>query len=215
MTRNTRALVTAIAALLLAPLAQAGVIGTTGDANLIGAPAAATKNAAGLSNSAGGSDSYVWFESAGALASDQTVDTDAAGTLLSDPGNVVISAGTYVESYMLYFDVLGNSQGASNGSITFSSDVLGIMGNASLLRTSHGSLGNAGTSYITGSNSFQGIWDSNGDSVTLSADLRTVSFNFTVGTAIDTIRILTAETVPTPAPLALLLVGALALLRRR
>ena len=67
MTRNTRALVTAIAALLLAPLAQAGVIGTTGDANLIGAPAAATKNAAGLSNSAGGSDSYVWFESAGAL----------------------------------------------------------------------------------------------------------------------------------------------------
>ena len=215
MTHRVRSTLIAAAALLLSPLAGAGVIGTAGDVSLIPAPAAATKNS-DISMASGDSSSFVWFESAGVLGADLTIDFDTPGTRTGNPNNIVLGAGTYVESYMIFFDVQGSATGSSSGSVTFDADVIGVIGQEGLLRQSHDLLGAVGTEYITGSNSFQGIWDSRGDSVTLGNDLRTIDFNFTVGTAIDSIRILTqASPVPSPAPLVLLLVGALALLRRR
>jgi hypothetical protein len=106
-----------------------------------------------------------------------------------------LPGGALVESYFVHFDCLGNPSGGSSvfteGWITFSTYVVGIVANAASLLESHEIIGLSTVAYPTGNH--QGIeFGDDGAYVTLSQDRRTVSFGMPVGQYADNLRIITA-----------------------
>ena len=142
------------------------------------------------------------------LADPLLVDITTAGTFNSPasltPGS--IAAGTPVDSHYLLTDPVGAPTSYAvryQGSITFSSDILGIVA-LNTYATSDPILGYPGTLYTN----HAGIAIDFGvpDVLVVSADRRTVSFDLTSGPGADNFRVITAAT-PVPEPASILLVG--------
>jgi len=128
----------------------------------------------------------------------------------------VIPAGSEVSSYLLHAD---NPEFCRwvvlEGSITFDSDILGVIVSKHALNESDAALGAIGTDYPSGLQSifrgpelFCGL-----DSVVVEPDLRTLTMRLTAGVTIDQIRVITDA--PEPTVLSLLVLGILPAIRTR
>jgi PEP-CTERM motif-containing protein len=196
---------------LVAVTAHASAISFTGVVTPIAAPADARLNQLE-------SDTLAHFFTEvvdHTLLAPLTADTDTPGTYpptLLVP--VVIPAGTRVDSYYLITDPVGTPNASREfiGSITFDTDILGLIVNDPTFAASNAAVGHPGTLY---SNAGIGVEIGSPDTFTLSANRRTLSFDMVSGPAADDIRIITAQSVPEPATGVLVVTGLAALLRRR
>ncbi len=129
---------------------------------------------------------------------------------------MIISAGTTVSSYLLHFDPVGSPTVGliSTGSITFDTDILGLIFTGTALGNTDGVLGSATTTYTgTFNRALELVSPPPGtaDIVTISADRRTLTFSLQTSTGQDHLRVVTAA-VPEPNPALLLGMGVCCLL---
>src|SRR5205823_2620693 len=129
------------------------------------------------------------------LSSSVGVDVSTPGSYSSvaglSPGN--ISAGTIVDSYYLHADPVGISGSAPQlqaGGVTFPTDVLGLIVLDPSLSGSDSALGISGTSYPAGGRALD--LGSPTDTVSFSADRRTVILHLSNSGASDDVRVITA-----------------------
>lgn len=147
--------------------------------------------------------------------------------LTNEAANSLINAGSIVDSYLFHFDILyQGSNIRALATITFDSDILGIIGSHNPLVSSDTLLGIPGTLYETtqpgaGGRGLEGADFSTSlsrDWITISGDRRTLTLDIGVGDWFDDIRIVVdgrGQTVPLPATLPLLFVGFIMLLISR
>jgi hypothetical protein len=191
----------------LAPRTVAGIISSSGDVEIIAPPASVLKSALTHPTLA-----RVFQERAGhVLLADLTVNMSTAGTTAGPPfpaiPTLTISAGTTIDSFFLHFDDQPNELRRSIGSLTFGRPIVGVIGRGADLIASNAALGATSTAYPTVAGSI-GVWDSQ-DSVTISSDLLTLSFDLTASTGIDSMRIVTQ---PVPEPFSATLLSAVLIL---
>lgn len=208
-------LIGSAALLLLAATAHSAIVGTTGQCVVIPAPANVS-----LGVLESDTQICVFAEKQGVILSNAiNVDITNPGTSPSATGknfsDGVISAATAVSSFYTHFDNIGDVNAAyCSGSITFDTDVLGIILTSPNLGGSETEVGFPGTIYDINSVLEINATDKS-DEITLSSDRRTVTLNLGCSTGADDVRIITAA-VPEPASLSLLaLPGMLLLMRRR
>ncbi len=202
---------------LPASWAVADIVSTSGAVQVIAAPADVSDEAMPSDQTA-----FVFQESATVLKSSLGVDIVDPGFYQFDSQlqNAAIAAGNSVVSYMITGnDSEGEGAGSQPdliGSVTFDQDILGVIVSYTTLNGTDGAVANPTTNYLAGtSRDFRRGLEfvhAQTDSVTLSADLRTLSFEIHPTTAVDEIRIIVA---PEPTALALLALGGLIGLRRR
>ena len=197
-----------ISGLLLSPAAKADVINVTGQAALVVPPPDATAHT--------GAASLVFDEQSLVLPSSIGVDISVPGSYASlaslTPGT--IPGGTDVSSFYLHSfgpDVSGD---VFSGSITFSTPILGVEALAAgLIATNF--LGSPTTTYAATDVGQSFEFGSQIDSLTISADRRTLTFLNETFNAQDDLRIITAATsstaIPEPSVILLLGVGLMAL----
>ncbi|MFQ5847729.1 MAG: PEP-CTERM sorting domain-containing protein [Candidatus Methylomirabilales bacterium] len=196
---------------LFAANAQATIIGTTGAVTEIAPPASVEVGALE-------SDTVVsaFAESQNvSLSGNLLISFASPGTFTSNspfPGGSILS-GTIVNSYFLHFDPVGEPTNlvTVTGTVTFNEKILGVIAESPKLLNSD-PLGASGTTYppdLSGLNANRGLEGSSQatlDTVTLSANLRTLSLDQLVATlAPDQIRVITQ---PVPEPGTLLLIGS-------
>ncbi len=152
-----------------------------------------------------------------AIPNNVVVNLSAPGTADAannfNPSPTTIAAGTKADIFFFHSDPVGNGPENYAGSVTFSTNILGVIVTSALLDATDASLGHPGTLYPTGL-AARGL--ENTDTATLSADDRTLTFNFTTTAAVNEVRVLTA--IPEPPTLVLGGTGAAILLvfgRRR
>ena len=141
------------------------------------------------------------------LASAVNVDDTAAGTFNKVSSLVAgtIAAGTVVDSYIFHSDTTKSST-VYEGSVTFSSAILGVIVLSSSLNATDAQLGDSGTIYPTGDSGRGLELSKTQDFFTLSADLKTLTFHFDTHGNVDEVRVLTVGT-PVPEPAAAVLLG--------
>jgi hypothetical protein len=197
---------------------QASVIGTTGNVIQVAPPATVQVN-----QNENTADAILFTEQTDfILPTSVTADILVPGTYLSSAGmpQGTIAAGTAVDSYYYHSDPVGKpSPGVGyQGSITFSTPILGVIALVPELIASNSVLGYSGTTYPE-KNEGQGFEFGNPrDSVTISVDRTTLFFNNIVGPASDDLRIITAATTPEPATMGLFgasLIALAAVIRKR
>ncbi len=135
-----------------------------------------------------------------ALPQDITANITQPGTY--DRSNsalspAIIAGGTLVNTYLIHFDKVGgdDTKVGAEGSITFSEEILGLLAVSDVLKGTHLTLGATGTAYPNG-NAQDVEFRTRDAYITLSPDLRTLSFNIVVTCCSDNIRVLTAVTAP-------------------
>ena len=138
------------------------------------------------------------------LTSDVHVDITAPGTVVSSGQltPLTIAAGTLVNSPYLHHDQPASTQNTQKASVTFDTDILGVIVLDASLVASNPQLGAPGTAYHTSSAGQGYELTTNGcstasgvqDQITLSVDRRTVTVCTNVYGAPDDIRILTKGT---------------------
>jgi hypothetical protein len=193
--------------------AKAGIIATSGGVNVINPPPSVQLGAVQSNTLIPTFAERVRFS----LPNSVVVDITSAGTYANNPiltpGGV--AGGTLVDSYYMYSDPIDSNSIMFNGSATFNTNILGVIVLDNTLNGSDPILGAPGTLYPTGL-SARGMELTPGeDSVTISADLRTLTFHGHTDTSQDTVRIITAASplisgVPEPSTLALLGIGTVA-----
>jgi hypothetical protein len=131
------------------------------------------------------------------LPEDVAVNISSPGTY-DDPDDLTpatLAAGTSVCSHFLHADRVGNEASVRvQGSVTFSSEILGVIVLDTELNASDGILGLPGTQYPTGSDTRDLELSSTEDSVTLEPDMRTLTVDLRFGQVADQIRVIT--TIP-------------------
>ena len=198
---------------LAAGRAGATPISVTGAVDPISAPADARLNTVLESNTLA---PFFTEVTNSLLLGNLTVDFNAPGTYNANPVSTnTIAAGTRVDSYYLVTDPIGSDPANTrsfSGSITFNTDILGAIVLDPEFASSNGVVGHPGTLY-----SPNGVQLELGspDAFTISADRRTLSFNFTSNTAADNVRIITATSVPEPASILLVASGLVGAYRYR
>ncbi len=122
--------------------------------------------------------------------------------------NATIAAGTMVSSHLLYFDPLRSTQ--RQAEFTFDSDIIGIIvlsdipGNDRFLNSDF--LGNPLTAYPGAHFNLRGV-EFGPETMTLSADRRTLHVCLVASDPGDQVRVITRCDVPEPASALLGLVG--------
>jgi hypothetical protein len=157
---------------------------------------------------------FAFYEGPGVtLSTPLHVDITTPGTYSNfnslSPG--VIPAGTEFNSTFIHSDHPGREV-IIDGFVTFDAPILGVIVLTSSLNATDPILGHPGTLYPTGTDPERG-YENDGDSVTLSADRRTLTLHVDVIGPSDQLRVLTA--VPEPSTLALLGLGAFGLAASR
>jgi len=197
-------------------IAPAGLVDTTGSTQMLTLP----ENVALAEWESDGHTRLFQERSGDVLDSNVDVDMSAPGEVRHGALDVVsttIAAGTAIDSWFLHQDKVGDGGHIlTNGSITFDTDILGIIYMTDSLDATDGLLGAIGTTYGTGREEFRGLDFPNGkhDAVSISVDHRTLSYTMLTADCSDQIRIITAA-VPAPGPLALILLSGLASRSRR
>jgi hypothetical protein len=161
-----------------------------------------------------------------ALSQPISIDISATGQANSNAllSPAVLPIGTQVESYYVHYDPVGTTNIVNqSGSLTFDSNVIGILigtvngtsvnsSDPNSLTLSTPFLGRPGFAYSDQITEFYNM----SDSITLSADRRTVSYFFTAQILGDSIRIVTApSSVPEPMSMTLVLSGLGCIFLRR
>lgn len=212
---NHSAAITVSAALavlcLASPRADAGIIGVSGQVEVISPPPSVR-----FGDLQSDTVARVFSERQGlALPASVSVDITAPGAYDSVPSLTpgILPAGTSVDSYLVHAEP-ASSTGLFRyiGSITFDTDVLALIVLNPNLKDSDAILGAPGTLYSSGSLRDLEL-NPNGefaDSVVLSPDRRTVSFDFRTQPGIDEFRLVLAA-VPEPSTLPLVVLGGAAL----
>ena len=141
------------------------------------------------------------------LATSVSVNDTASGTFKSNASLVAgtVLAGTSVDSYFFHSDPASGNK-IYDGSVTFSTAILGVILLNATLDATDAQLGHAGTKYPFGND--RGLeLSATEDNFTLSADKRTLIFHFSTHSSVDEVRVLTAATVPEPTSVAMLGLG--------
>jgi hypothetical protein len=178
--------------------ANAAVVGVTGSATSVAAP---TSVAVGAYES--DTQTRIFFERVRFTPVGIPVDVTAPGLIneLSDftPGSV--GAGGFVQSYLLRSDSVSETSRVYEGSVTFDTDILGVIVQRSRIAATDEPLGSPTTTYAD--YNARGL-EIGSDRFTLDPTMRTVTFRFVTGESSDEIRIITAiPSVSTLAPLAM------------
>ena len=176
---------------------SAQIIETTGSLIEVSPPATVS-----LNRTESNTEILAFFESRTSLPSELVVGVDSPGfyneeTDLQLP-SPVISAGTTVDSFLLHFDPVRQTGGRRDGSITFGTDILGIIIESNALLASDSLLGSPTTFYPAPSQPF---FELNGleiesDSILLSSDRRTLTVSWFTNNLLDHVRILTVTATP-------------------
>lgn len=207
-----------IAAGLLPARVDAAIISTTGQITLIAPPPNVTVGHLESDTSA-----QIFTEQQGlTLTQPLAVDITGTGDMPSgsspnfSPGD--IAAGTTIDSYYLHFDAIDTHKATVIGSITFSDPIVGLIVGIrdtqqtfNTLTQSDPVLGVPGTLYDDIAVDIYNL----SDSVSVSADRKTFTFDLTTIESSDNLRIITASSVPEPASLSLLVFASVPLLMRR
>ena len=132
--------------------------------------------------------------SAVTLTSAVVVDAIEPGTytINSTPANKV-PAGRVVDSHLIHSDPPAGGTVRRTGSVSFATDIVGVISSTDRLGSTDASLGAPGTTYA-GKNKFRGLEAdsaSGPDTFTISADRRSVSIDLRTTSVIDDIRVLT------------------------
>ena len=110
-----------------------------------------------------------------------------------------IPAGTFVDSHFLHADNIGQAKIRLIGSVTFDTDILGVVVTDGNLDKSDW-VGSPSTAYPAKLNlrglELTGPPSNGGDLVTISPDRRTITFNVGFSSVLDSIRVLTANPAP-------------------
>ncbi len=203
-------------AFVCALTANATLISSTGQVSVVAPPPDVRVNIGDESNST----AFFFTEQQDfVLPSAVNVNITVPG-LYSTTGSLTpgtIASGTLIDSYYVHADPVGATTNVRvyNGSLKFSTDVLGVIVTSAQLSATNALLGHPGTLY---SASNQGLEFSSQDSVNLAGDRRTLSLHLVASNAADDIRIITAGSVLIPEPATWVLVascGAFLLVRRR
>ena len=185
-------------------MANAAIVSTTGDV-VVATPPADITNGQWESNT----QIRAFAEQQEVvLVSSLPVDISVSGTspsaVDSNLSPATIQAGTIVDSYALHFDVVGSLETKNakeaTGSITFSSDVLGIIALSDSLNETNSAVGLPGVLYASGADHGLDLDPAGGgtsDIVTLSADLRTITVDWRDASFPDDLRVVTAVPEPT------------------
>jgi hypothetical protein len=200
-----------VASCLWAGPATAGIVSVTGQIDLLSSPPASVKSGQLQSNA----DIFAFNEHTSVtLSSALSVDITTPGTYTTDasltPGTIKV--GTAVESDFLHADPVNNNS-MFDGSVTFSTPILGVIVLSATLSNSDAQLGATGTAYPTG-DADRGLELTSGqDFVTLSSDLKTLTVHFFTHGNVDEVRIITA--VPEPSGFVLAACGIVVLAAAR
>jgi hypothetical protein len=182
--------------------AYCDIISVTGSVSIIAPPSDARVNSTLESNTV----APLFTERSNvSLGSNLVVDFTSTGLHNSNPVGPLpnILAGTVLNSYYLVTDPVGSDSTNNrnfSGSITFSSDILGVIALDPEFASSNSILGHVGTLY---SSSGVALEMGAPDNFTISADRRTLSFAFSSNTAADDLRIVTSA-VPEPTSVILM-----------
>ncbi len=197
--------------------AHAGVITTNGTITQSAIPA-------DLRNGALSSDTTIFLfaeQSNVTLANPLNVNFASAGfytpAVTNSAASIPLAAGTSVDSYLFHADInFTGTQISFLGSVTFDTDILGIITSTGDLISTDSLLGMVGTNY--GSVAGRGIEGQDfptiaaQDQILVSADLRTITLALGLGGALDNIRVVVAASaVPEPSTYVLFLLGGLML----
>ncbi len=121
------------------------------------------------------------------------------GSLSLNQGS--ITAGTKVDSYIVHLDRANTDVATKSGSITFDTDILGLIFNRAKLNNSDSELGPS--TLYAGTSNARGIEGS--DTITWLGTGKFLSFDLkTLNAGIDELRVITASPVPVPAAVWLL-----------
>jgi MYXO-CTERM domain-containing protein len=125
-----------------------------------------------------------------------------------------IAAGTPLDVFYFQYDPMGDERTFIEGSMTFDKDIIGVIISDERMNSSDTRFGLPGTVYphnvdVRGLETY-----GNSDSITISADRRTIYFDLRVTSSVDSFRVITSA-VPGPGALGLLALGAIAPRRRR
>jgi hypothetical protein len=151
------------------------------------------------------------------------VNFTATGTyhplLTNEAPSSAINSGTVLDSYLFHFDMFFTGVNArALGTVTFDSNILGIIGTHNTLVSTDSWLGIPTTLYETTTPMFGGRGLEGADFSTaasrdwsaISADRRTLTLDLGVGEWFDDVRVLVASNpsaVPSPASLPLIVIG--------
>lgn len=192
---------------VLCSTAAAGPI-LSGDVELVSAPPSL------LLGAYESSLARLFFEGVFTVTTQTTVNIVNPGTYDYYPGTAVLGPGTYM-SWFLHLDPPATSYVPARGTIQFEQAIAALIGTDAELNSSLASFGRPGTLYPTTENPHATDFGPPGDDVvTLSADMLTLTIDWSALPHEDQLRILTS--VPEPASTLTLSIGLvlLALARR-
>jgi VCBS repeat-containing protein len=179
--------------------ADSAIVSTTGEVSVLSAPPASVAPGGAEDNNI----TLVFLEQTLMLQSDLTVNNTATGAYPPNgsPG-AIIPAGTTISSYFFDFDPVGTTTFRNSvGSVTFDRDILGVIFTDARLNATDCPIGAPVTRYARPEG--RDVDLSANDSFTISADRRTISFDFTAQGVQDQMRVIVADDPPaTSLPVA-------------
>lgn len=193
--------VLALTSLFVLPLIAQNVITTSGQIKVIKPPASVTRS--GLQDN---NFIYAFPEAQNVtLASPLSVNISVPGEYFARDHKytpTVFPKGAKVNSYFIESNTVGTQTFRYSGSITFKTQVIGLIVGDAYLDASDAVLGAAGTLYPT-HDPKRGLDQVNPDSISLSNDRKTVKVLFETHKAIDEVRVITSASgapIPTATP---------------
>lgn len=182
---------------------SAGVIATAGAVRDLGSPLSLEESALESPDSLS-----VMKERGGLqLAAGDSIafDITSPGVVADDPARTpsVAAAGTWVNSHVIHLDAPGAGTARARGSVTFDTNVIGVIVSHEALAASDELLHAPGVRYPASPERGVELAGAAGrDTIELSSDRRTVTFSSDVHSGLDQIRVVTAVPLATCGPVA-------------